>query len=330
VNSGPFSADVLALDADAAIERISRAIREQVSGPLRRKGVVLGLSGGIDSSVCAALCVRALGAGRVLALLMPERDSSPESTVLGRLVADALGMAVELEDITASLEALGCYARRDAAIREVLPEYGEGYRSKIVLPSLSTESAYRIFSIVVESPQGRQASVRLTPGAYRGIVAATSFKQRVRKLLEYYHADRLGYAVVGTPNRLEFDQGFFVKNGDGAADLKPIAHLYKSQVYQLAVRLGIPEEVLQRPPSTDTYSLAQSQEEFYFSLPYDRMDLCLYGLNHGVAAADVAKAADLSVEAVQRVYADIASKRQATRYQQLAPLLVEPVAEIDP
>jgi len=325
----PFGTEALRLDADAEIARIAAALREQVFERLRRKGVVLGLSGGIDSSVAAALCARALGAERVLALLMPERDSSAESTALGRLVAGALGIAAELEDITEVLEAAGCYRRRDESIRRVIPEYGPGYRCKIVLPELAQGSAYRLFSVVAEAPDGRQMTARLSPEAYRGVVAATNFKQRVRKMMEYFHADRLGYAVVGTPNRLEYDQGFFVKNGDGAADLKPIAHLYKSQVYQLAEHLGIPETVRLRPPSTDTYSLAQSQEEFYFSLPYREMDLCLYGLNHGIAPAEVAGATGLPGRTVELVFRDIEAKRRATRYQHRPPLLVEAIPEID-
>jgi NAD+ synthase len=213
-------------------------------------------------------------------------------------------------------------------IRTVIPEYGFGYKSKIVLPGLMEQNGYRIFSVVAQSPEGRQMTARLTPEAYHGVVAATNFKQRVRKMMEYYHADRLNYAVLGTPNRLEYDQGFFVKNGDGAADLKPIAHLYKTQVYQLAEYLGIPEEIRCRPPTTDTYSLSQSQEEFYFSLPYGKMDICLYGNNHGIAPQDVARAAGLTADQVEYVYRDIAAKRKATRYQHLRPLLVETVDEI--
>ena len=232
-----FSAEVLRLDAAAEADRIAAAIRDQVFGTLRRKGVVLGLSGGVDSSVAAALCVRALGAGRVLGLFMPEADSSPDSLDLGRLVAGRLGIRSALEDITPTLEAVGAYRRRDEAIRSVIPEYAAGYKSKIVLPGVREGQSYNLFSVVVESPGGVQSRARLTADAYLAVVAATNFKQRVRKMLEYHYADRHHYAVVGTPNRLEYDQGFFVKNGDGAADLKPLAHLYKTQVYQLAEHL---------------------------------------------------------------------------------------------
>jgi NAD+ synthase len=168
----------------------------------------------------------------------------------------------------------------------------------------------------------------MDPGAYRRLVAATNMKQRTRKQLEYFHADRLGYAVAGTPNRLEFDQGFFVKLGDGAADFKPIAHLYKTQVYALAAHLGVPAEIQARPPTTDTFSMPQSQEEFYFSLPYDRMDLCLWARNHGVPAAEAAPALDLTPAQVERVYKDIDAKRRATRYLHTPPLLVQEVEEI--
>jgi len=323
-----FSGEVLRLDAARAVDEITRSIRDIALRDVRRKGAVFGLSGGIDSSVVAALTARALGRERTVALLMPERESSEDSLAMGRLVADHLKINSLVEDITPILEAAGCYRRRDEMIQSVIPEYGPDYKSKIVLPVLAEQRGYNIFSVVVQAPDGRQSKARLTPTAYHGIVAATNFKQRVRKMIEYYHADRLNYAVLGTPNRLEYDQGFFVKNGDGAADLKPIAHLYKTQVYQLAEYLGIPEEIRRRRPTTDTYSMDQSQEEFYFSLPYDKLDLCLYGRNHGIPVEDVARATSLTREQVEYVYIDIASKRKATRYQHLKPLLVHPVDEI--
>ncbi len=320
-----FSADALTIDAAAETARIVAAIRTQVLRDLRRRGAVIGLSGGIDSSVTAALCVRALGAERVLALFMPEQDSDTDSLRLGRLMADAIGVRSVTEDVEPTLTAAGCYARRDAFIRKVVPEYGPGWACKVAIANVLATSGYNITSLVVQSPDGQQRTVRLPIDVYLGIVAATNMKQRTRKQIEYYHADCLNYAVAGTPNRLEYDQGFFVKNGDGAADFKPIAHLYKTQVYQLAEFLGVPEEIRARPPTTDTWSLAQTQEEFYFSLPYDRMDVCLYALDHGVDAAQAAPAAGLTVEQIERVWRDIAAKRRATRYLHQPPLLVEPI-----
>lgn len=322
-----FSADTLRIDGAAETDRIVAALREQLRG-MRKRGLVLGLSGGIDSSVSVALAVRAVGAKNVFCLFMPENDSDPESLRLGRLIAETFGVAAVVEDIGPTLQAMGCYERRDAFIRELVPEYGPGWASKIVIANSLAGEGYNISSLVVQDPEGKRTKLRMPPTVYLGIVAATNMKQRTRKQVEYYHADRLNFAVLGTPNRLEYDQGFFVKNGDGAADVKPIAHLYKSQVYALAADLGIPEEIRRRPPTTDTYSLEQTQEEFYFSLPYDRMDLCLYGLNNGLSAEQVGAATNLTAVEVERVWADIAAKRRATRYLHLGPQLVRPVEEI--
>jgi NAD+ synthase len=326
---GAFSADALRIDAKVEAERIAQAIRDQVMRRLRRRGAVVGLSGGIDSSVCAALCAKALGPPNVLAVLMPERDSESDSLRLGRLMADTLGIAYVVEDIAPILVAAGCYERRDECIRRLVPEFGPGWGCKVVLANPLKGEGFSLTMLVVQSPDGSEQKLRMPLDVYLGVVAATNMKQRTRKQIEYYHADRLNYAVIGTPNRLEYDQGFFVKNGDGAADLKPIAHLYKSQVYMLATHLGVPEEIRRRLPTTDTWSLAQSQEEFYFTLPYREMDLCLYGLNHGVAAGAVARAAGLTAEQVERVWRDIAAKRRATAYLHEPPLLVE-AARLEP
>ncbi len=320
-----FSAATLALDGEREIARIAEAIREQVLHRLRRRGVVLGLSGGIDSSVTAALCARALGPQRVLGLLMPEKDSDRESLGLGQLVADAIGIRTVIEDVEPLLAAAGCYRRRDEFIRKLVPEFGPGWGCKVVITNSLEGKGYNITSLVVQSPLGVTRKLRMPVDVYQGVIAATNMKQRTRKQLEYFHADRLNYAVAGTPNRLEYDQGFFVKNGDGAADLKPIAHLYKTQVYALAADLGIPPEIRRRPPTTDTWSLAQTQEEFYFSLPYNLMDLCLYALNHGIVAAEAADATGLTAAQVESVWRDIAAKRRATRYLHEAPLLVDPL-----
>jgi NAD+ synthase len=315
------SLDALRLtDPSATIVAIAEGLRGAVGG-FRRRGAVVGLSGGIDSSVVAALAARAFGPKRVLGVLMPEADSSDDSLALGHLVADAFQIPTVVEDITELLVAAGCYRRRDEAIRQVIPEYGPGWKSKIVLPNVAESDQYRLYALVARSPEGREVRVRLPLDAYLGVVAATSFKQRARKMIEYYHADRLHYAVLGTPNRLEYDQGFFVKNGDGAADVKPIAHLYKTQVYQLAEALGVPAEVRSRPPTTDTYSLPQTQEEFYFSLPYDQMDACLHAVDRGRSAADVAADLGLAEEQVERVFADIAGKRRMAHYLHAAPVV---------
>lgn len=315
-----FGTDTLALDARAEVDRIIEALRQQVFGTLRRRGVVVGLSGGIDSSVVAALCVKAFGKDKVLGIFMPESHSSGDSLRLGRAVAAQLGIDSIVEDITPALEGIGAYSRQIEAIRTVVPGYGAGWKCKLVMAPVLEGSGINITRLTVEDPEGNIDTVRLPPAAYLQIVAATNYKQRVRKMTEYYHADRLNFAVAGTPNRLEYDQGFFVKQGDGIADVLPIVHLYKTQVYQLAEYLEIDPEVRRRPPTTDTFSMAQSQEEFYFALPYQLTDLCLYGLNHGVPATEVAGAAGLTADQVEKVFKDIGSKRRAARYLHARPL----------
>jgi NAD+ synthase len=315
----------LAIDAERTTNSVCTWIRATVLADLHRRGVVVGISGGIDSAVCAALCVRALGHQKVFGLFMPERDSASDSLRLGRMVADSLGIQAILEPIGAALEGARCYQRQNEAIREVFPEYGDGYKCKVTMPSVIESDRINFVHLVIETPTGEVKTSRMPPGAYLKLIAATNYKQRLRKTTEYYHADRLAYAVVGTPNLLEYDQGFFVKQGDGAADIKPIAHLYKTQVYDLARHLGVPEEVQRQMPTTDTFSMPQTQEEFYFALPYDKMDICLYGKNNAISAAELAPLVGLSAEQVERVYRDIDAKRRVAKYLHLPPVTLLPV-----
>jgi NAD+ synthase len=312
--SAPFTREVLT-DGPADVEKITDYIESSmtrlVGRELKRRGVVVGVSGGIDSSVCAALAARALGPERVFALLMPESDSDPDSTARGRELCEQLGLSYALEDIAPALEAMGCYRRRDDAIRRVFPDYGEGWRQKITLAEgLLDTDRVSYFNLTVASPDGALQTARMPTDVYLEVVAATNMKQRTRKLMEYTHAEARNFAVIGTPNRLEYELGFFVRGGDGLADLKPIAHLYKTQVYALAAHLGLPESIRSQTPSTDTYSLPQTQEEFYFALPYDKMDLMLWAWHHDVPTSEAAPVMGLEPEQVERVYRDIVAKRR--------------------
>ena len=328
-DTSSFSLELLRIDCAIEVERFAQAIRNGLRDKLHKRGLVVGISGGIDSSVTAALCARAVGPDKVIGLQMPERHSAGDTLGLSELVADHLGIRKLLVDITAILEAVGYYDKYEAAVRSAIPDYGPGWRSKIVVSEAGESQAYTFFSVVAAPPDGREVKKRLDLSAYLAIVASTNFKQRIRKMLEYYHADLYNYAVAGTPNRLEYDQGFFVKQGDGAADIKPIAHLYKTQVYELARFLGLPEAVINRPPTTDTYSLPQGQDEFFFSVPYEVMDICLYGKNHGFSPEDVAAGSGLTASRVRAIFRDIDRKRATTRYLHMAPLLVAPVSEVD-
>jgi len=318
-----FDQTVLEIDCAEESRRVEEALRDVVGRQLRRRGVVVGVSGGIDSAVCAALAARSLGPDRVFGLLMPERDSSSAGTQRARALCEALGIPYALEDISGVLDQAGCYRRQEEAVRQVFPEYGPGWRFKIaVAADLLDCDRLNYFNLIVESPDGKQDKKRMPAEAYLQVVAATNMKQRTRKMFEYYHAERMNYAVLGTPNRLEYELGFFVRGGDGLADVKPIAHLYKTQVYALARHLGVPEEIRSQVPSTDTYSLPQTQEEFYFAIPYDRMDLLLYAFTHEVPAGEAGQVMGLSDKQVERVYRDIVAKQRAAALLSAAPILV--------
>ena len=327
MTSSKLNARVLNIDGAAETDRIAKRLVEIVARTLHRRGMIIALSGGVDSSVCAALAVRALGPGKIFGLMLPEKDSSSTSLTRAKLVAEQLGIAYAVENIGPTLEAIGCYRWRDEAMRAVFPEYGADWKSKITIAG-GAQGRINYFKLVVQSPGGEIREVRLPLKEYLQIVAATNYKQRIRKTIEYFHADRLNYAVIGTPNRLEYDQGFFVKNGDGSADLKPIAHLYKTQVYALARYLGLPEEICSAAPTTDTYSMQQGQDEFYFALPYDKMDVALWGHNHKIPAAELASYLGIGLSQAEFIYKDIDAKRTTTRYLHAKPVLVDPVSEV--
>ncbi len=315
--------ELIDIDLEKEVERIIEWIRGSIFADQRRKGVVLGLSGGIDSTICTYLAERAIGKERVLCIKMPEKESDTISSDLADVVINDLGVNSMTEDITAILEGAKAYERRDDAIRRIIPEYGEGWSSKIILEPPESGKNFNISYLVTRSPDGKMEKHRPGYKEYFDIVSASNFKQRARKMIEYHHADRLNYSVIGTPNRLEYQLGFFVKNGDGAADIKPIAHLYKTQVYAIGSYLGVPEEILKRVPTTDTYSLPQTQEEFYFSLPYKEMDIALAAYNKGLPSNELALILDVSEKNGEAIYQDIESKIKATRYLHMSPELLK-------
>lgn len=309
------------LDLLAEADRVSQTMRSATFEQLRRKGLVVAMSGGIDSSVCAALAVQAVGKERVLGLLLPERDSSGQSSRLARQLAEHLGIPYVVQDISETLEAIGCYRTQAEILARLFPGFGEGWRFKLAIHRAMGGRISLTRAIAVD-PLGVRHEQRLASADYQAIVAATNFKQRVRKTIEYFHADRLNYAVVGTPNLLEYELGFFVKNGDGAADIKPIAHLYKTQVYSMARRLALPEEVTNTTPTTDTFSLSQGQDEFYFGLPYPIMDVAVFHYLSNRSAEELASAIDCSIEDAMGTYEEIGAKRRAASYLAAPPITV--------
>ena len=317
----PFHKDVLKIDPAAVTEKLVANLRRDVRQTLRRSGAVVGISGGVDSSVVLVLCVRAFGPKRVVGVMMPEKDSSGDSIVLARKVANRFGVETVVEDMTGALVGFGCYARRDEAIKRVFPEYDPSYKAKITLPgSVLDSDALNVFYLTIISPEGEEKSKRLNLHDYLQIVAASNFKQRSRMAMLYYHAELRNYAVVGTPNKNEHDQGFFVKWGDGGYDVAPIRHLNKTQVYQLAEYLDVPLDIRQTTPTTDTYSAHSSQEEFFFRLPFELMDLLWYALEHDVPLPEVADVMGLTEEQVRRAFVDLTRKQRTTQYLRTLPI----------
>lgn len=320
-NLTPFDGHILDLNVEQEVNRITDFLRESILQTLHRRGAIVGISGGIDSSVVLALCVRALGTQRVIGILIPERESSPDSAILAQKLADQFGIATVLEDITGALDGSGCYQRRDEAVRRIFPAYGPEWKLKITLPgSLLDQETLNVFRLTVVAPDGEEMTQRLPIQEFLQIVAASNFKQRTRMAMLYYHAELRSFAVVGTPNKNEHDLGFFVKYGDGGLDVSPIVHLFKSQVYQLAKYLDIPEEIQERVPTSDTYSAGSTQEEFFFRLPFRILDTIWRGMELGYSPDEIASALNLTPEQVNRVMDDIQRKQRTTEYLRKAVL----------
>jgi NAD+ synthase len=309
-----FTRDALALNVPAEVDRLCEFIRDQVRF-MKREGAVIGLSGGIDSAVCSSLCVRALGKDRVFGLILPERESSPVSREYAEDHARKLGIAYEVVSIDPVLDAFGTYKKRDEAIREQIPDYDSRYRIKLALPgNLLEKDTFNVFSLKMDDGSGNVRSARLSLKTLHAVMAASNTKQRVRMLHLYYQAEKRHYLVCGTTNRSETQQGFFVKYGDGGVDIEPIAHLYKTHVFQLASFLDVPRTIRERAPSPDTYSFEVTDEEFYFRMPYDVLDLLLYAWEHGIDPGETAEAMDLTADQVKRAFRDIAVKYEITRH----------------
>jgi NAD+ synthase len=314
-----FSKDVLKTDSPREAERIVAFIRDQVRS-MHRKGIVIGLSGGVDSALSAALSVRAVGAENVLALLLPDKESSPQSAEFATKQAQKLGIEPLTVDITPVLEAFGTYEKRDAVARAIYPDFGPGHTLKITLPSdLLNKDAYNVFTLTVYDPQGRSRTARLTSEQAQGIIAATCTKHRTRMMAQYYYAEKLNDIVCGTTNKSEAVQGLFVKYGDGGVDIEPIAHLYKTQIFQLAEHLGVIPEILNRAPCPDTYSAPVSDEEWFFRMPFKTLDLLLYAWENKVDIVEICRIMGLSEDQVKRAFRDFASKHRATEHLRQFP-----------
>ena len=322
-NKVPFSKDILFIkDIERKLSSITQKLKEDILITTKRKGAIIGISGGIDSSVTLALTVKAIGADKVIGVLLPERDSSGDSKDMALKLAHRLGIQTIEKNITAALEGLGCYHRRDEAVKALFPEYNpKDYTMKIgINPKAINQNLPPVFFITIIDREGTEKQKIIPPKEYLQIVASSNFKQRTRMSMLYYHAERMYYAVIGTPNKHEVEQGFFVKHGDGGADVMPIANFYKTQVYQIAEYLNIPAEIINRTPTSDTYSAEQTQQEFFFQLPFSEMDLIWYGYENNYAPSEVCGAVGKSEEEIKSIYNNFIRKQKTTEYLRMLPI----------
>jgi len=319
----PFSKDILIInDIEAECNRIVSGIKENILLRLNRRGGVIGISGGIDSAVTMVLSVKALGALNVMGIMLPEKDSSSDSALFAQRLADKFGVKAITENITGALQGFGCYDRRDEAVKKVLPQYDPAHhKMKIGIKNAGLfTNLPPLFSVTIVDSNGNEQSQRLPSSVFMQIEAASNFKQRCRMAMLYYHAERLHFAVIGTPNKHEVEQGFFVKHGDGGADIMPIAHLYKTQVYQLARYLGVPQEIIDRTPTTDTYSAEQTQEEFFYQLPFQQMDLLWYAFKNNYEPGEVGSVMGRTADEIIKVFAGFERKIKTTEYLRMPPI----------
>ena len=318
----PFSKDILHLEnIDGVCNAIIDKLKNDVRYSLQRRGGVVGISGGIDSSVVLALSAKAFGPDKVLGVMLPEQDSSDDSRMLAEKLAAKFGVQTLVEDITGALDGFGCYRRRDEAIARVITDFDPSKdKAKIEIKQDISKNIPAIFSITVIKPSGEVVSKLLPAKEYLQIVAATNFKQRSRMSMLYYHGERLHYAVIGTPNKHEVEQGFFVKHGDGGADVMPIGHLYKTQVYQIARHLGVPQEIIDRTPTTDTYTAEQTQEDFFYQMPFVSMDLIWYGWENNYPAEEVGSVMGKTTKEIENIYKSFERKKKTTEYLRMRPI----------
>lgn len=323
ITNRKFNKDILLLEnIPQEVEQISNRLKEEVHGRLKRNGAVVGISGGIDSSVTLALASRALGSENVIGIMLPEKDSNNESKEFALKLAQKFNVKTIEENITASLEGFGCYKRRDEAVVSIFPEYNPiDYKMKIGVNKRGLDQNLPpVFSITIIDKNGVEKSKLLPSREYLQIVAASNFKQRSRMSMLYYHAERMHYAMIGTPNKHEVEQGFFVKYGDGGADIMPIAHLYKSQVYQIAEFLGVPQEIINRTPTTDTYTAEQTQEEFFFQMPHKEMDILWYAFENNIDPMEVSIVMEKTEDEINSIFRNFRRKQKTTEYLRMTPI----------
>ncbi len=319
-----FNKNVLKINPAEELEKLSNFVAEQVKVNYRRKGVVVGLSGGIDSACMCAIAVHAMGKENVVGLVLPEKESNPISSRYAIKHAVELGIEHREVDITPTVDSVFPYSKRDDFMQGLIPEFRPDYKYNITLPTdLLDKSSFSFYNLQVQLPTGEIKKKRLSVNEFRMITSFASIKIRSRMLHLYAEAERRSLVVAGTTNRTEFILGDFCKYGDGGTDLEPLSYLYKNQIYQISEYLKVTPEIIERQPSPDTFSLPVSDQEFFFRIPFDKLDHLLYAWEHKVSISETAKVLDIAEDAVGRVFKDFTSKYRATVHLREMPYAIE-------
>jgi NAD+ synthase len=302
-------------------KKLSVFIKETVRDQFRKDGIVIGVSGGVDSAVIAALAVDALGPEHVFGLILPEKESSPSSRELGIDLCKALKILYEEVPITPILESFNIYSKKEALIRELFPNYDPAIHTTSLSrpPMIADEPMLNIPSLILLENRKAISTKRLSASQFLYVLSLQNVKQRTRMIVEYMFAEKMNYAVCGTTNKTELLTGFFVKYGDGGVDLEPIANCYKLQVYRLAELLHIDERIISRAPSPDTWSHYTSDEEVSLRIPYDILDQLLYAQEKHLPKEIVQQSTKLNMQQIEWANKHILSLKNAARVLQLSP-----------
>jgi NAD+ synthase len=311
--------DELTKDIDKLAASLRSFIREQVT-VFKKKGVVLGVSGGIDSAVALTLCVQEFGKENVYGLLLPEKESAPSSRILGAEICESLGVSYEEVPISPILEALNIYEKKDQVLKRVCPEYDpEIHKTSLVLPNFLDQELLNVPYIRLIKDGETVAKHRLKAADYLELIGLQGVKQRSRMLVQYMYAEKMNYVVCGTTNKTEVVLGQYVKYGDGGVDLEPLADCYKTQIYALAKYLEVNEEIIKRPPSADTWSHYTTDEEFYWRMPMNIIDQLLYAREHKLSLELTEKNTGLPRDTIEKAWRHIARVKDTTEYIRAAP-----------
>jgi NAD+ synthase len=285
---------------EKSVDSICDFIKNEISNKFQRRGAVVGLSGGIDSAVTTALCVRAMGHEKVLGLIMPEKESEPESQILAKQFANKYNIKTETIDISSILDSFGVYENKEKIVKEKFPNFNKNCKYRLVVPP-KFENTVGIPYLDILDDKNKQHKLKISSFDFLALTAATSIKHRVRMTMLYYYGEKNNFTVMGTTNKSEYLQGYFVKYGDGGSDIEPIVNLYKSQIYQLGQFLDIPKEILTKDASPDVWSFTTNDEEFFYSVPYDTVDLILYARENDLPIKEIQKLSNLSTENIENL-----------------------------